>query len=94
LGISAHPDVGFVLTPEEPAAQAARLLAARRVGAVPVQDRSGRVVGMVTEHDIVRVVASRALGLRGLAVNEVMTRQAAAHPDSPPADAIALFRHA
>lgn len=68
----------IAISPEEPAAAAARLIASRRVGAVPVQDRQGRVVGIVSEHDIVRVVASRAQGLRGLAVEEVMTREPAA----------------
>jgi CBS domain-containing protein len=63
--------------PEAPAAEAARLLAARRIGAVPVRDRQGRIVGMVSDHDIVRVVANRALGLRGLAVEEVMSRTGA-----------------
>jgi CBS domain-containing protein len=62
------------LTPEEPAAEAARMIISRRVGAVPVQDSNGRLVGLVSEHDIVRIIASRAMGLRGLAVEEVMTR--------------------
>jgi CBS domain-containing protein len=65
------------LMPEAPAAEAARLLASRRTGEVPVRDRSGRIVGVVSDHDIVRVVASRALGLRGLAVEEVMSRAGA-----------------
>lgn len=74
----------FAIAPEEPAAQAARLIAARRVGAIPVQDRSGRVVGLVSEHDIVRVVATRAQGLRGLAVEDVMMREpVAVGPETP-----------
>lgn len=80
------------VTPEAPAAEAARLIATRRVGAVAVQDREGRLIGIVSEHDIVRVVASRALGLRGLAVEEVMTRELlAVQPGTPPAAAIALM---
>lgn len=81
------------VSPEQPAAEAARLLASRRIGAVPVQDRAGRVVGLVSEHDIVRVIASRAMGLRGLAVEEVMTREAiAVRPGTPPETALELMR--
>ncbi|MGG5822148.1 CBS domain-containing protein [Falsiroseomonas sp. HW251] len=83
----------LAVSPEEPAAEAARMIASRRVGAVPVQDRHGRVVGVVSEHDIVRVVAHRAQGLRGLAVEEVMTRHdAAIHPGTPRDAAIAMMR--
>jgi CBS domain-containing protein len=83
----------FTLTPEEPATEAARLIAASRVGAVPVQDRTGRVVGLVSEHDIVRVVARRALGLRGLAVAEVMSHEAVAiGPETRAEDALALMQ--
>jgi CBS domain-containing protein len=98
MSITIPPDLarvdGLSVTPEMPAAEAARLLAARRVGAVPVQDRQGRVVGLVTEHDIVRVVATRAQGLRGLAVEEVMSRDlVAVHPDTDAEDALDLMRH-
>jgi CBS domain-containing protein len=80
------------VTPESPAAEAARLLATRRVGAVAVQDRNGRMIGIISEHDIVRVVASRALGLRGLAAEEVMTREAiAAFPETATSQAIELM---
>jgi CBS domain-containing protein len=83
----------IALTPESPATEAARLIARRRIGAVPVQDRDGRVVGLVSEHDIVRVVASRALGLRGLAVEEVMTpERIAVCPQTSPEDALALMQ--
>lgn len=88
-----EPTLFPALTPEEPAAAAARLIASRRVGVVPVQDRSGRLVGLVSEHDIVRVVASRALGLRGLAVEEVMTREpVTVPPGTPPEKALELMR--
>lgn len=81
------------ISPEEPAAEAARLIAARHIGAVPVQDRAGRVVGLVSEHDIVRVVASRALGLRGLAVGEVMTREpVTVSPGTSPETALEIMQ--
>ncbi len=75
ISISGVPATRAMLavTPESPAAEAARLIATRRIGAIPVQDRHGRLVGLLSEHDIVRIVAHRAQGLRGLAVEEVMT---------------------
>jgi len=58
-----------------------------------VQDRAGRLIGLVSEHDIVRVIASRARGLRGLAVQEVMTPEPiAVGPTTPPEDALELMR--
>jgi CBS domain-containing protein len=95
VSVASSPPTGplFTITPEEPAAEAARLIAASRFGALPVQDRSGRVVGLVSEHDIVRVVATRAMGLRGLAVAEVMTQDAVAiGPETSAETALALMQ--
>lgn len=92
MSITATGDLP-ALTPEAPAAEAARMIAARGVGSVPVQDRHGRVVGLVSERDIVRVVASRSLGLRGLSVEEVMTREpVAVRPETPRETALELMR--
>ncbi len=92
LSASADP-AQLCVTPEAPAAEAARMIAARRIGAIPVQDRAGRMVGLVSEHDIVRVVATRALGLRGLAVEEVMSRDVLGmQPGTPPEAALELMR--
>jgi CBS domain-containing protein len=83
----------LAVTPESPAAEAARLIATRRIGAIPVQDRHGRLVGLLSEHDIVRIVAHRAQGLRGLAVEEVMTRDPiAVHPDTTAESALELMQ--
>jgi CBS domain-containing protein len=80
------------LRPEEPAAEAARMIVSRSIGAVPVQDSTGRLVGLVSERDIVRIIASRAMGLRGLAVEEVMTREpVTVGPDTAPEIALELM---
>jgi CBS domain-containing protein len=51
------------------------------------------VVGLVSEHDIVRVIAHRAQGLRGLAVEEVMTRELVAlRADTPRDAAVEMMR--
>lgn len=95
MSISFPPDShpgALAIAPEAPAAEAARLLAARRIGAVPVQDRAGRVIGLISEHDIVRTVANRTLGLRGLAVEDVMSADASIiRQDSDPSEALAMM---
>ncbi len=95
ITITAVPAARAMLsvTPESPAAEAARLIASRGLGAIPVRDREGRLVGLISEHDIVRVVAFRAQGLRGLAVEDVMTRDPViVHPDTEPKTALELMR--
>ena len=52
------------------ALELARLLAARRIGAVLVRDRSGDIVGIVSERDIVG-----ALGRQGPAALDLTARQ-------------------
>lgn len=77
-------DVVPQVTPESPAAEAARLMASRRSGAVLVRDAGGRIHGVLSEAEIVRIVAERAAGIRGLAVEEVMRRGVPLlHPETP-----------
>ena len=57
----------------EPVIAAARLLKRMNLGALPVTDRSGRLVGMLTDRDIaVRCVAGADAG--SLSVGEIMSR--------------------
>jgi len=44
-------------TPETPLRHAAALLAERKIGCLPVVDREGRLVGLVTETDLLRCFA-------------------------------------
>lgn len=46
----------YTTTPEAPAAEAARLMIEKRVGCLPVIE-DGKLVGIVTETDLVRLVA-------------------------------------
>ena len=62
------------VTPDTPVIEAARILASRRIGALVVLDPTQRVVGIISERDITRVVAERADGINGLCVQELMTR--------------------
>ncbi|HTK35020.1 MAG TPA: CBS domain-containing protein [Caulobacteraceae bacterium] len=55
-------DLVFTVSPNETVQAAAALLHSRRVGALVVLDPSDSVVGIVSERDLVRVVAQEGLG--------------------------------
>jgi CBS domain-containing protein len=63
------------VTPETPVVEIARILAARRIGAVLIVTASGQVAGILSERDIVKAVADRRNGVRCLAAEEIMTRE-------------------
>lgn len=52
----------------------ARELAAKRIGAVVVTDRQGEVVGIVSERDIIRALATDGPGSLEWPADKVMTR--------------------
>lgn len=56
-------------------ADIARLLAEHRIGAVPVVNASGGLVGIVSERDVVRAIARSGQAVLDRAVEEVMTRK-------------------
>jgi CBS domain-containing protein len=68
-------DIVFTTTPEETVRSAAQLLDQRKVGAMVVVNRSGGVIGILSERDVVRVVAEA--GGEGLdrPVSSCMTRE-------------------
>jgi CBS domain-containing protein len=57
-------------------ADVVRLLAEKRIGAVPVTDGDGRVLGIVSERDILYGLAREAAALLDRRVSEVMTAPA------------------
>ena len=57
--------------------EAAQLLAARRVGAVIVQDKGGALAGILSERDMVRAVAEDGAPALGRSVSTYMTRSVA-----------------
>ena len=67
-------DMVFTASPTDSVAAVAALLQARRVGAMVVLDQDHDVAGIVSERDIVRIVAE--LGAEGLSrpIAECMTR--------------------
>ncbi|MEN9498494.1 MAG: hypothetical protein RIS83_313 [Pseudomonadota bacterium] len=87
------------VTPETPVVEIARIMAARRIGAVLVVNAAGAVVGILSERDIVKAVADRRNGIRCLAAEELMTREVImVGPDTPVEAALEImdqgyFRH-
>ena len=66
------PDV-LTVTPESSVAALVKLLAEKRIGAVPVVDGAGHVAGIVSERDVVRALAADSAVLERR-VEQLMTR--------------------
>ena len=64
----------LTVTPESSVAALVKLLAEKRIGAVPVVDGAGRVKGIVSERDVVRALAVDAAVLERK-VDSLMTRE-------------------
>jgi CBS domain-containing protein len=65
----------ITVTPGQSVTSLARLLTARRIGATPVVDESGRLVGIVSERDIVHGVAEHGEAVMAMPVERLMTRE-------------------
>ncbi|MFL4969386.1 MAG: CBS domain-containing protein [Xanthobacteraceae bacterium] len=63
------------IEPTATLAEAAKLLAERRIGAVLVLGIEGRVAGILSERDIVRALAERGAKVLDERVDQVMTRK-------------------
>ena len=89
----------FTMRPEASLATAASELSTRRIGAVVLVDETGRIAGILSERDIVRVVGSR--GEAGLSerVADVMTKNVSTCSESTSIDELmglmtrGRFRH-
>jgi CBS domain-containing protein len=87
------------VTPETPVVEIARIMAARRIGAVLIVTSAGQVAGILSERDIVKAVSDRRNGVRCLAAEEIMTREVIMiGPDTPVEAALEImdqgyFRH-
>ncbi|MFD2238469.1 CBS domain-containing protein [Aureimonas populi] len=64
----------LTVLPSASVADAARMLCERKIGALPIIEEGGRLAGILSERDVVRLVVSH--GAEGLSktVSEVMTR--------------------
>ena len=80
-------DAPVSLEAEEPVAAAARIMRERNIGALPVCDTGGKLVGMLTDRDIViRCIASGA-SAENVRVEDIMTRGAVTAETKEPLDA-------
>jgi len=61
-------------TPTRSVADAVAVLARRRIGALVVVDEGDRIVGIVSERDIVRLIATRDLDALEQPVSAIMTK--------------------
>jgi CBS domain-containing protein len=74
--ILSHKGADVVTTdPHVSIADAVKLLAARRIGAVVVTGADRRIVGILSERDIVRALAEKGPAALAAPVAEVMTRK-------------------
>jgi len=73
--LKAKGDMVFTASPADTVAAVAALLQARRVGAMVVLDEAKDVVGIISERDVVRVVAEQGAGGLGQPIFECMTRE-------------------
>lgn len=68
-------DLVFTASPDETVGAAAALLLSRKVGAMVILDSQEAVVGIVSERDIVRVVAEKGGAGLNLPLSSCMTRE-------------------
>ena len=61
--------------PEDTIETAATLLATNRIGAMPVRDAGGRIVGMFSERDIIRAFSQRGADVALLLVGDLMAKR-------------------
>jgi len=59
--------------PEDTIETAATLLATNHIGAMPVRDADGRIVGMFSERDIIRAFSQRGKEVQRLLVGDLMS---------------------
>lgn len=76
----------YTIAPEKSVRDAANLLSEKRISGVPVIDGKGKMVGMLTEADIISKVDRE-----GLKVYEIMSRNITAVNEETPVDEIALL---
>src|SRR5208282_707464 len=62
------------VTPHETVASVAKMLTQNRIGAVPVINESGQLVGIISERDIIRAISEHAEAVLTLHVEQLMTR--------------------
>ncbi len=60
--------------PDTPLLDIAEKLAAKRIGAIIVVGENGKLVGIISERDVIRAIAEQGISALNIPVAEVMTR--------------------
>jgi CBS domain-containing protein len=82
----------IVLSGSQTIPQVAKFLTARRIGAAPVVDDHGVLIGMLSERDIMRIVGELGEDIKHRTAADSMTRLVAScTPDSTTLDAMLLM---
>ncbi|WP_187970941.1 CBS domain-containing protein [Aquibium microcysteis] len=87
------------MTPDRTLAEAVQLLARRRIGAVVLTGTDGRIAGILSERDIVRILAGEGPGVLEKPISAAMTaRVQVCHEDNSINDVMEImtagrFRH-
>lgn len=82
----------FTVSPDDPLALAAGTMTWRHIRHLPVEDASGRFVGMISSRDILKVLAERGTEHSALTVGAVMsTEPATVSPETSTVDAVKLM---
>jgi CBS domain-containing protein len=63
------------VAPQQTVSWVVRVLAENRIGAVPVINQEGQLVGIISERDIIRGMAEHADGVVTLPADRLMTRE-------------------
>jgi CBS domain-containing protein len=81
------------IAPSESLESAARLLTEKRIGAVVVLDRRGKLSGILSERDIVRAIADRGLtAALAMRVEDMMTKEVrTCQPSEPVKDLMKMM---
>jgi CBS domain-containing protein len=70
-----HKGHGVVtVAPQQTIAWVVKVLAQNRIGAVPVINEEGQLIGIISERDIIRGMSEHADAVLTLAVDQLMTR--------------------
>lgn len=77
LILKRHRPTLVTCRPEDSAATVAKLLTDHRIGALPVTDSSGALVGVISERDLVRGLTTKGATVLGLHARDLMTRDVA-----------------
>src|SRR5262249_17533311 len=85
----------FTAHPEDPIDLAANVMEWRHIRHVPVEDDEGRLVGLISHRDLLRLLAQGLLsrGATEVTVKEIMTRDLlTVTPETPTLEAMAIMR--